>query len=83
MNRIPVEIGEDPIHVAASPFIHPVDDIDQIGNEEPAQSYRINWANVSNTPFREYKHFVHEGGIATPMIIVMPDAQTGRLGFFN
>jgi len=30
------------------------------------------WANVSNTPFREYKHFVHEGGISTPLIAHWP-----------
>ena len=34
--------------------------------------YGINWANVSNTPFREYKHFVHEGGISTPLIAHWP-----------
>lgn len=49
------------------------DEIHLIGNKEPAQSYRINWANVSNTPFREYKHWVHEGGISTPLIIHWPD----------
>jgi len=36
-------------------------------------AYGINWANVSNTPFREYKHYVHEGGIATPLIAHWPD----------
>jgi arylsulfatase len=35
-------------------------------------AYGINWANVSNTPFREYKHFVHEGGISTPLIAHWP-----------
>ena len=30
------------------------------------------WANVSNAPFREYKHWVHEGGIATPFIVRWP-----------
>lgn len=30
------------------------------------------WANVSNTPFREYKHWVHEGGIATPLLAHWP-----------
>jgi arylsulfatase A-like enzyme len=30
------------------------------------------WANVSNTPFRSYKHWVHEGGIATPFIASWP-----------
>jgi arylsulfatase len=36
------------------------------------QSYGPPWANVSNTPFRRYKHFVHEGGIATPFIVSWP-----------
>jgi arylsulfatase A-like enzyme len=34
--------------------------------------YGRNWANVSNTPFREYKHWVHEGGISTPLIVSWP-----------
>jgi len=41
----------------------------------PAHSYIAygqSWANVSNTPFREYKHWVHEGGIATPLIVHWP-----------
>jgi arylsulfatase len=35
-------------------------------------AYGKNWANVSNTPFREYKHWVHEGGISTPLIAHWP-----------
>ncbi|MEO1972316.1 MAG: arylsulfatase [Pirellulaceae bacterium] len=31
------------------------------------------WANACNTPFRLYKHFVHEGGACTPMIVHWPD----------
>lgn len=31
--------------------------------------YGKSWANLSNVPFREYKHWVHEGGISTPLII--------------
>jgi arylsulfatase len=41
----------------------------------PADSYIAygrGWANVSNTPFREYKHWVHEGGISTPLIAHWP-----------
>ena len=30
------------------------------------------WANLSNTPFRKYKSFVHEGGISTPFIVHWP-----------
>ena len=37
-------------------------------------SYGRAWANVSNTPFREYKHWVHEGGISTPFIVRWPIA---------
>jgi arylsulfatase len=36
-------------------------------------AYGKAWANVSNTPFREYKHWVHEGGISTPLIVHWPD----------
>lgn len=35
-------------------------------------SYGLSWANLSNTPFRRYKHWVHEGGIATPLIAYWP-----------
>lgn len=30
------------------------------------------WANASNTPFRLFKHYVHEGGIASPLIAHWP-----------
>ena len=30
------------------------------------------WANLSNTPFRLYKHWIHEGGISTPLIFHWP-----------
>jgi arylsulfatase len=42
------------------------------GPEETYQSYGRAWANLSNTPFREYKHWVHEGGISTPFIVHWP-----------
>ena len=42
------------------------------GPETTYQSYGVPWANLSNTPFREYKHWVHEGGIATPLIAHWP-----------
>ena len=35
-------------------------------------AYGRDWANVSNTPFREYKHWVHEGGISTPLVAHWP-----------
>jgi arylsulfatase A-like enzyme len=42
------------------------------GPENTYASYGLPWANVSNTPFRMYKHWVHEGGIATPFIVHWP-----------
>ena len=32
----------------------------------------MGWATLANTPFRRYKHFTHEGGIATPLIAHWP-----------
>jgi len=39
------------------------------------------WASYSNTPFRKYKKFVHEGGIASPFIAHWPAGmeKSGRL----
>ena len=42
------------------------------GGEDSYTSYGRPWANASNTPFRLYKHWVHEGGIATPLIAYWP-----------
>ncbi len=41
------------------------------------------WANVSNTPFRMYKHWVHEGGIATPLIVHWPAGISAKNEFRN
>lgn len=42
------------------------------GPDDTFVAYGRGWANVSNTPFREYKHWVHEGGIATPLVAHWP-----------
>ena len=42
------------------------------GGEDTYASYGLEWANFSNTPFRQFKSFVHEGGIASPFIIHGP-----------
>ncbi len=42
------------------------------GPAESATGYYLPWANASNTPFRIFKHWVHEGGIATPLIVNWP-----------
>ncbi len=55
------------------------------GTADTFESYRINWANVSSTPFKEYKHYTYEGGIATPMIAHWPAGIKKNLngGFAN
>ncbi|MBI5767904.1 MAG: arylsulfatase [Verrucomicrobia bacterium] len=40
------------------------------------------WAHLQNTPFRRYKHYNHEGGIATPLIAHWP-AQIAARGEFR
>jgi arylsulfatase A-like enzyme len=60
----PVQFGNDPERMP--------------GPEDTYQSYGTAWANLSNTPFRLYKHWIHEGGIATPLICHWPRAITDR-----
>lgn len=43
------------------------------GGEDTYMSYDMQWANVSNTPFKLYKHWIHEGGIAGPMVAWWPN----------
>ncbi|MBT8038305.1 MAG: arylsulfatase [Verrucomicrobiae bacterium] len=43
------------------------------GPSESYIAYGRSWANVSNTPFRQYKSQNHEGGISTPMIVHWPN----------
>jgi len=47
------------------------------GPSDTYQSYTVPWANASNTPFRLHKHWVHEGGIATPLIVRYPGVTAG------
>jgi arylsulfatase len=42
------------------------------GADDTFASYGREWANLSNAPFRLYKRWVHEGGIATPLVVHWP-----------
>ena len=42
------------------------------GGPHTFMSYDLPWANASNAPFRLYKHWVHEGGISTPLVAYWP-----------
>ncbi|MEM7034595.1 MAG: arylsulfatase [Chloroflexota bacterium] len=57
----------EPIRIGNIPELKP-------GGPDTFMSYDLPWANASNSPFRLYKHWVHEGGIATPLIAHWPNA---------
>lgn len=42
------------------------------GSPESYMAYHRPWAHLSDTPFRKYKIWTHEGGIATPFIAHWP-----------
>jgi arylsulfatase len=46
--------------------------LDEMGKPDTFHSVGSGWANASNTPWRLYKHFNHEGGIASPGIVHWP-----------
>ncbi|MFT7640524.1 MAG: arylsulfatase A-like enzyme [Pirellulaceae bacterium] len=46
---------------------------ERLGGPATYGSYGPRWANVSNTPFRRHKSWVHEGGIAAPCIVHWPN----------
>jgi arylsulfatase len=47
------------------------------GAEDTFVAYGLGWANVSNTPFRGFKHDGYEGGIATPFVVHWPRGLAG------
>jgi arylsulfatase len=49
-----------------------------MGSPESTVYCGQSWATLENTPFRRYKHFNHEGGIATPLIAHWPAGVRAR-----
>jgi arylsulfatase len=49
------------------------------GGPETFMSYDLPWANASNSPFRRFKKWVHEGGISTPLIVCGPGVSEGEI----
>lgn len=50
----------------------------ETGQNGTHQSYGSGWANLGNTPLNMYKHFCHEGGISSPLIIHWPAGFAAR-----
>ncbi|HEY4415868.1 MAG TPA: arylsulfatase, partial [Verrucomicrobiae bacterium] len=45
----------------------------ELGSADSTVFCGESWATLENTPFRYYKHFEHEGGISSPLIVHWPD----------
>ncbi len=61
-------------------ILHTGDMLDEMGTPGTFHSVGSGWANAGNTPWRMYKHFVHEGGIASPGIVHWPDGLKVKAG---
>lgn len=60
--------------VASGPrnILHKGEQLARMGQPGTYHSYGSAWANLSNTPWRLYKHYMHEGGISTPAFAHWP-----------
>ena len=65
--------GRD-VRIGNDPLVMP-------GGEDTYLSYGRGWANLSNTPFKLFKLWAHEGGVATPFIAHWPQGKlrTGEI----
>jgi arylsulfatase A-like enzyme len=52
--------------------LHKGPELDRMGGPGTYHSYGSGWGDVGNTPFRLYKHYCHEGGVSTPLIVHWP-----------
>jgi len=63
--------------------LHRGAELERIGQDGTHQSYGSGWANLGNTPLNMYKHFCHEGGITSPLIVHWPAGLEARAGFIG
>ena len=61
------------IRTGPNNILYTGDQIEEMGGPETYHSFGSGWANASNTPWRLYKHYNHEGGISSPFIVHWPD----------
>lgn len=66
MQYAQVTLDGRPVRRGNNPSILP-------GPADTFQSFGREWTHLSNTPFRLHKHWVHEGGISTPLIAHWPN----------
>lgn len=75
-----VFVGKKPVYTRSGQYIRSELGV-MPGPAETWLTYGKEWANVSNTPFKMYKHWTHEGGIASPLIVHWPKGinQKGKI----
>lgn len=59
--------------------LHRGDDLKAVGGPDSYISYGCGWASACNTPWRLYKHYNHEGGVRTPLMVHWPRGVTAGL----
>ncbi len=59
---------------------HLHEDLDAMGQPGTFHSVGSAWSNVSNTPWRMYKHYNYEGGINSPGIVHWPARLSAKAG---
>ncbi|MCA9067527.1 MAG: arylsulfatase, partial [Planctomycetaceae bacterium] len=64
-------------------ILHRGEQLETMGTPGTFHSVGSGWANASNTPWRMYKHYNHEGGIAVPCIIHWPNGMHTAAGTIN
>jgi arylsulfatase len=64
-------------------ILHKGEEIEKMGVPGTFHSVGSGWANAGNTPWRMYKHFNHEGGIASPGIVHWPAGLKAKPGSIN
>ncbi len=52
--------------------LHKGAELERMGGPGTYHSYGSGWGNAGNTPFRLYKHFCHEGGVSSPLVVHWP-----------
>ncbi|MCT4646681.1 MAG: arylsulfatase [Carboxylicivirga sp.] len=64
-------------------IVHKGDSLNLVGQDGTHSSYGSAWANMCNTPLKLYKHFTHEGGVASPFIVNWPKGIKNMNGKWN
>ena len=71
----PSRAGKTTLHTGAA--------LDAMGQKGSDHAYGSGWANLCNTPLNMYKHFCHEGGISSPLLIQWPAGFKPRAGWIT